>query len=116
MSQDEEQRRKYLTALAQATTTQTTESSSEIMSEGNNILRELGQELGQNAEGARHGKYLGSAAVHIYEFPATSSFAYITQAHATMNGVKETIASLALDNLQLDLMAKYGRGARAKKK
>ena len=116
MSQDEEQRRKYLAALARATTTQTTESESKFMAEANAVLLELRAELGKHTEGARHGKYLGSAAVHIFDFPATGSRAFITQAHSTLNGVTETIASIACDELQLEMMKRFGRGARAKKK
>lgn len=114
--QDEEQRRKFQQALARATTTQTSELESKYMTVANSILTELGEEIGKNTEGARHGKYLGSAAVHIYDFPATGSRAFITQAHSTLNNVSETIASIACDELQLEMMKKYNRGARAEKK
>jgi hypothetical protein len=116
MAEDqEEQRRKFQQALSRATTTQTTEVESQIMAEANKVLMELGSEIGKETAGTKSAKHLGSAAVHIYELPLTQTRLFITQAHSTLNGVTETLASIACDELQLEAMARFGRGPRAKK-
>lgn len=112
----EEQQKKFNSTLQNKTTTESHEEQTLFAIEANKILTELGQELGKETEGARHGKHIGSAAIHIYHAPATDTYFYVTQCHSTMNGVKETIASMASTEFQLELQKRYGRGPRKEKK
>lgn len=99
--------------LAREATFSSTDVSGQVAKVANEVLRELGENLGQQDPALAKAKYLGSAAVHIYQYEGLGSYALSIQT-ATLAGVPELTASAAFTELQNKCMAHYNRKERRK--
>lgn len=91
--------------------TEETEVEAAFSHEANNILRELGSEIGKHDAAVKHAKYLGSAAVHIYKTENLDTVFFIPQVR-TLDNTTEFLASSAFTVLQNKMMSAFGRRER----
>jgi hypothetical protein len=99
--------------LAREATFSSTDVSGQVARLANELLRELGEGIGAEDDALSRAKYLGSAAVHIYQYEGLGSYGMSIQTE-TLSGVPELTASAAFTELQNKMMATYGRRERRK--
>lgn len=78
----------------------------------NELLKEIGEGILSVQPWREHGKYLGSAAVHIYKTDRLDSIFYICQVDGVLGTATEGMASSAFTALQNKLMSYFGRKER----
>jgi hypothetical protein len=100
-------------SLGREATFSDTEIQGQVARLANELLRELGENLGQQDPALARAKYLGSAAVHIYQYEGLGSYGMSIQTE-TLAGVPELTASAAFTELQNKMMTHYGRKERRK--
>lgn len=100
-----------LKSLRQDVIVQHNDISNDLVTEANAVLRELGTEIRSGDSVLRQAKYLGSAAVHIYETENLGMQLFVSQVE-TLGKTPEAIASAAFSNLQNQMMMKFGRKER----
>lgn len=100
-------------SLGREATFSSTDISGQVARVANEVLRELGENLGQQDPALSRAKYLGSAALHIYQFENLGSYGFSIQAE-TLAGTPELIASAGFTELQNKMMSAYGRRERRK--
>lgn len=100
-------------SLAREATFSSTDVSGQVAKVANEVLRELGESLGGQDPALSRAKYLGSAALHIYQFEGLGSYGFSIQTE-TLAGIPELIASAGFTELQNKCMTHYGRKERRK--
>lgn len=100
-------------SLAREASFSSTDVSGQVARVANELLRELGEGIGAEDDALSRAKYLGSAAVHIYQYEGLGSFGFSIQT-ATLAGVPEITASAAFTELQNKMMSHFGRPERRK--
>lgn len=100
------------TQLGQSATIQREVLQGELYEQCNLVLKDLGEELNPNTQGAL--KYVGSAAIHIYQAPTIGQIFFVSQV-SPLGKCPEPLASQALNDLRGRMMEHYGRKAQTKR-
>lgn len=81
---------------------------SEIIDSAGEALRSIGRALGASDPAAKHCRYMGSAAVHIYQSEMLGQVMFFSQA-STLGDCPEPTASDSVTDLRKSMQRHYGR-------
>lgn len=84
----------------------------EMTKVANETLLMIGEQIGLGDPAIKHAKYLGSAAVHIYQTENLGVHFFVSQVDGTIGKTPEAVASAAFSKLQNEMMIHYGRAER----